>query len=278
MPSESLLPTARAAPRVPCGLDATLETSHGSISCVVLDISLRGAAVEIAPAGANGAKAQPKTPQSDDSVTLRIAFPHGGTGFSGKVSRPTDQSGTERDFGVRFAPLSAEQQTLIDQYVFLRTCQFGWLNRRRWLLHKDHLFATLFVSWASGLVFALGGIELLDQLFSADKTSNELTYYLKTGLVLGAFALFSLVTTQAVSLFLGPPSWREALLFVRDPSVTYRQHREAIRREFGYSEVEMTLLCAPRPAPWRQRASWSMWVQMGLIFTLCEWAVLAALR
>lgn len=253
-----LLPTARQEPRVPCGLEAVMQVGDSERTCLLVGISCGGALVEVTPMPPKGTK-----------VSLRVQFPHGNTIFNARVVR--DQPD---EAGLQFEDLSETQNALLEKYVFLRTCQFGWMNHRRWFINRQALATVLLVTLAACVVLTFGGLQLIERL---GITIDDKPYAV-AGFSFAAMSPFCYIATVAIAMFMGPPAWRDFLLFGEDPEAVYAEQVAAIRKAFGFSRLELKSLREIHPKTWNvTRTSW-MLTQMAVIFCLMQWMFLAVLR
>lgn len=231
--------TVRLDPRLPCDFDAILSEGETRRRVRIVDLSRSGALVEVSPLPEVGTvcRLQFELPTADEPLIV-----------NGLVVRQLTY-----ECGVRFTDLQPAARGEIEKYFFVRTCVFGWFNYRRLFASWQHLFATWLLLGLSGVVLLFGGRELLSSMLLASeaRTGAELV------LVALTMAPVAFVTSLVYGLRLGPPQFRDALLYGRAPDRVMSEQIEAIRRSFGLSSAEVHSLRDLHLDDWRLPQSWT---------------------
>jgi hypothetical protein len=228
----------RLDPRLPCDLDAILAEGDTRRRVRIVDLSRSGALVEVSP-----------LPEIGTICRLQFELPSGDEPLiaAGTVVRQLTY-----ECGVRFADLTPSARGELEKYLFVRTCVFGWFSYRRLFVSWQHLFATWLLFALTGIVLLFGGRELLAPMAlpPAVRSGADLA------LVALTMAPFAFVSSLFYGLRLGPPHFRDALLYGRRPAQTLAAQIEAIRRSFGLSSVEVESLRDIHLANWRLPQQW----------------------
>ena len=243
--------TVRLDPRLPCDFDAILSEGETRRRVRIVDLSRSGALVEVSPLPEIGTscRVQFELPTADEPLIV-----------NGTVVRLLTY-----ECGVRFTNLNPSARGDIEKYFFVRTCVFGWFNYRRLFASWQQLFATWLLLGLSGVVLLFGGRELLApmQLPANVRSGAELVL---VGLTMAPVAF---ITSLVYGLRLGPPHFRDALLYGRHPDRTLSQQIEAIRRSFGLSSAEVHSLRDLHLDDWRLPQNWTaIHIRHGIVFAL----------
>ena len=243
--------TVRLDPRLPCDFDAILSEGETRRRVRIVDLSRTGALVEVSPLPDVGTvcRVQFELPTADEPLMI-----------NGVVMRLLTY-----ECGVRFTDISPTARGDIEKYFFVRTGVFGWFNYRRLFASWQHLFATWLLLGLSGIVLLFGGRELLTPI-AMSAEAHTIAEFVLVGLTMAPVAF---VTSLVYGLRLGPPQFRDALLYGRHPERTLAEQIEAIRRSFGLSSAEVQSLRDMHLDDWRLPQYWTaIYIRHATVFAL----------